>query len=196
MKTVNKLTDEELVSLYVKGNGNAFDVLLDRYKSKVFQYILYSVKNQELAEDLFQDVFVRIVMNLRDGRYVENGKFAPWIMRITHNLIIDHHRRNANGLKVVANDNPDMDIFNESSVAVTDNREQELIDQQTLSDAEYLVTLLPAAQREVLCMRIYDNLSFKEIAVKTGVSINTALGRMHYAVHNLRRLAMEFGMTA
>ncbi|MCR5312910.1 MAG: sigma-70 family RNA polymerase sigma factor [Bacteroidaceae bacterium] len=195
MNDFNELSDEKLVSLYLKGNNNAFDVLLNRYKSKVFQYIFYSVKKQELAEDLFQDVFVKVVMTLRDGRYKENGKFAPWIMRIAHNLIIDHHRHNNNGIKIVSNDD-DTNYISDRNIAINENRELELIEQQTLSDAEFLVTLLPRYQREVLCMRIYENLSFKEIAEKTGVSINTALGRMHYAIQSLRKLAAEYGMTA
>ena len=195
MNELNGLTDEKLVSLYIDGNNNAFDVLLNRYKSEIFQYIFYSVKNQEVAEDLFQDVFVKIVMTLRDGAYTENGKFAPWVMRIAHNLIIDYHRRSNTRIKTVPNDD-EKDVFNNSTIATNENIETELIEQQTLSDAEYLVTLLPANQREVLCMRIYENLSFKEIAEKTGISINTALGRMHYAINGLRKLAAEYGMTA
>ena len=185
MNELNVYADEKLVSLYINGNDEAFDELLNRYQSKVFQYILQSTKNQELAEDLFQDVFVKVIMSLRSGKYSENGKFLGWVIRIARNLIFDRSRRT-----LASN------YLNDSSVAVNENREMELIDEQTLSGAEFLITLLPTNQQEVLRMRIYDELSFKEIAEKLNISINTALGRMHYAINNLRKLANEYGLTA
>jgi RNA polymerase sigma-70 factor (ECF subfamily) len=196
MNELNVYADEKLVSLYINGNDEAFDELLNRYQSKVFQYILQSTKNQELAEDLFQDVFVKVIMSLRSGKYSENGKFLGWVIRIARNLIFDRSRRTLASPSIVSSDDEGTNYLNDSSVAVNENREMELIDEQTLSSAEFLITLLPANQQEVLRMRIYDELSFKEIAEKLNISINTALGRMHYAINNLRKLANEYGLTA
>ncbi len=194
MEKLKGLSDEQLVGLYISGNNTAFDVLLKRYESKVFTYIAYSVKNEELAQDLFQDCFMKIILKLKNGQYTENGKFAMWVMRIAHNLIIDHHRQHQND-NVVSNDDSEVDLFNNVSVAVNDNREKELIDLQTLTDVKMLIRLLPATQREVVLMRFYHEKSFKEIAAETGVSINTALGRMRYALINLRRLAREYNVS-
>lgn len=186
-----------LVHQYTQGNDSAFDELLNRYKSKVFQYIYHCVKKQETAEDIFQDVFVKVIMNLNNGGYTENGKFISWIMRIAHNQVLDYFRSTKNYQFIVSTDDEEeKDPFNDKSIAINENMEQTMIDQQTLTDAEFLLTLLPENQREVFRMRIYEDLSFKEIAEKTGVSINTALGRMHYATQNLRKLAAEYGMTA
>lgn len=196
MNELNVYADEKLVSLYINGNDEAFDELLNRYQSKVFQYILQSTKNQELAEDLFQDVFVKVIMSLRSGKYSENGKFLGWVIRIARNLIFDRSRRALASPSIVSSDDEGTNYLNDSSVAVNENREMELIDEQTLSGAEFLITLLPTNQQEVLRMRIYDELSFKEIAEKLNISINTALGRMHYAINNLRKLANEYGLTA
>lgn len=194
MKHLQKLTDEELVSLYMNGNNNAFDTLLKRYESKVFSYLLYSVKNQELAEDLFQDVFIKMVVRLKNKQYQESGKFASWMMRIVHNHLIDHYRTMPTE-KILSNDESEVDLFNHPSIAVSENREQELIDQQTLREVKSLIALLPDNQREVLMMRVYEELSFKEIAAKTNCSINTALGRMRYAILNLRHMAFERGIS-
>lgn len=187
---MNEQTDEQLVSSYLKGDNAAFDTLLKRYERKVFSYILYSVKNEEVAEDLFQDCFMRIITKLHSGLYTENGKFASWVMRIAHNLIIDFHRQKQTGT-TVSNDESDYDLLNNSDIALEYSREQEIIDRQTLTDVKMLIKKLPANQREVVLMRFYEELSFKEIAENTGVSINTALGRMRYALINLRRLADE-----
>ena len=194
MKHLKELTDEELVSLFMNGNNSAFDILLKRYEGKVFSYLLYSVKNQEQAEDLFQDVFVKMVVRLKNGQYEENGKFSSWMMRIVHNHLIDHYRT-ASTEKMISNDELEVDLFNNPSIAVNENREQEMIDQQTLQEVKDLIALLPDNQREVLLMRVYDELSFKEIALKTNCSINTALGRMRYAVLNLRHMAFERGIS-
>lgn len=192
MKNMNRCTDEELVSLYLSGNGSAFDILLNRYKDVVFAYINNTLKNQELAEDAFQDVFMRVVVYLNKGKYQENGKFYNWLMRIAHNMLVDKYRRAKNEATIISNDESEIDLFNTPSAAITDNREQEMIDQQTARDIKQLITLLPEAQREVLLLRYFDELSFKEIAEKTNCSINTALGRMRYAIMNLKKLALQY----
>ena len=194
MKKLHELADEELVSLYIKGNNNAFDALLKRYESKVFSYFLYSVKNQELAEDLFQDVFVKMIVRLKNGQYAENGKFSSWMMRIVHNHLIDYYRTSVAD-KTLSNDATEADLYSKADIALNENREQEMIDQQTLKEVRGLIALLPESQREVLLMRVYDELSFKEIAKKTNCSINTALGRMRYAILNLRHMAFERGIS-
>ena len=194
MKKMLELADEELVRSYISGNNAAFDTLLKRYESKVFTYIAYSVRDEELAQDLFQDCFMRIITKLKNGQYTENGKFASWVMRIAHNLIIDYHRQNQ-GDNVLSNDSADFDLFNNTSVAIDENREREMIDQQTLRDVKALIKLLPDNQREVVLMRYYEELSFKEIADKTNVSINTALGRMRYALINMRKMARRYDIS-
>lgn len=188
MKNLNAATDEMLVDMYIKGNDIAFDVLMKRYESKVYSYIYYSVKNQELAEDLFQDVFVKIVVRLRSGQYQESGKFYSWVMRVAHNLIIDHFRK-TNDDKVISNDEGEQDLFNDPSLAVNENREQEMIKEQMISDIKVLIAKLPESQRQVLLMRYYEDMSFKEIAQQTNCSINTALGRMRYALLNLKKMS-------
>ena len=194
MKTLRALNDKELVELYTKGNNSAFDILLKRYEDNVFSYLLYSVKNQELAEDLFQDIFVKIVVRLKNGQYAENDKFSSWMMRIVHNHLIDYYRTSPTE-RIISNDESEVDLFNNPHIAVNENREQEMIDQQTLQEVKSLIALLPDPQREVLLMRVYDELSFKEIAQKTNCSINTALGRMRYAILNLRHMAFERGIS-
>ncbi len=194
MKQLRELADEQLVSLYQEGNNNAFDTLLKRYQQKVFSYLLYSVKNQELAEDLFQDIFIKMVVRIKSRQYAENGKFSSWMMRIVHNHLIDYYRTTPTE-HIISNDESEIDLFNRADIAVNENREQEMIDQQTLKEVKELITLLPDAQREVLLMRVYDELSFKEIAQKTNCSINTALGRMRYAIINLRHMAFERGIS-
>ena len=194
MRKLHELTDEELVSLYTKGNNNAFDTLLKRYESKVFSYFLYSVKNQELAEDLFQDVFIKMIVRLKNGKYTESGKFSSWMMRIVHNHLIDYYRTSVAD-KVLSNDATETDLYSKADIAMNENREQEMIDRQTLEEVRSLIALLPKSQREVLLMRVYEELSFKEIAQKTNCSINTALGRMRYAILNLRHMAYERGIS-
>ena len=190
MKTLNAATDEMLVDMYIKGNDNAFDVLMRRYESKVYSYIYYSVKNQELAEDLFQEVFMKIIVHLRSGKYQENGKFYAWVMRVAHNLIIDTFRKDIDE-KIISNDETEQDLFNDPSLAVNDNREQEMIKEQMVSDIKELIAKLPESQRQVLLMRYYEDMSFKEIAQKTNCSINTALGRMRYALINLKKMSKK-----
>ena len=155
MKRNKEQTDEELVRSYITGNNAAFDALLHRYESKVFTYIAYSVRNEELAQDLFQECFIKIITKLQNGQYTENGKFASWVMRIAHNLIIDYHRQNQIRTEI-SNDEVEVDLFNNASLAVDENREKEMIDQQLLADVKSLIKLLPESQREVVLMRYYD----------------------------------------
>ena len=183
------MTDDALVALYSKGNNQAFDILLKRYKDKVYSYIYFSVRNDELAEDLFQETFVKAIVTIQQGRYTENGKFPAWITRIAHNLVIDFFRQERNE-NVVSNDETEVDLFNDVKLS-DDNIETKLVNEQVLSDVRRLVDFLPDNQREVVYMRFYQDLSFKEISEITGVSINTALGRMRYALLNLRRMAEE-----
>ena len=190
MNNLRTQTDEDLLRLYIDGNNSAFDVLLKRYESKVFTYLLYSVRTQELAEDLFQDVFIKIITTLRQKKYTEYGKFSSWVMRIAHNLVIDYFRQSKND-NTVSNDEIEFDLFANSSLGLEDSIETQMIDKQTLDEVKGLIGLLPQGQRDVGLMRFYQDLSFKEIADITGVSINTALGRMRYAIINLRKLAHE-----
>lgn len=192
MKPLKTMTDEELVVFYAQGNNAAFDVLLNRHKSSIHSYIYFMVRNKELAEDIFQETFVKVIMTIKQGRYTENGKFKAWITRIAHNLIIDGIRQERNE-NTISNDEVEVDLFNNMKLCdgtVEDN----LVRRQVLSDVKKLVRHLPDNQREVLEMRYYRNLSFKEIADITGVSINTALGRMRYAILNMRRMAEESRM--
>lgn len=194
MVKLAKLTDEELVSLYIKGNNEAFDVLLNRYESKVFSYIAYSVRNQEVAQDLFQDAFMRVITTLRSGKYTEQQKFSSWLMRITHNLLIDFFRQQKNE-NTISNDESEIDLLNDVELADDNNREKQMIDQQNLKGLDAIISMLPENQQEVIRLRYYKELSFKEIADLTNVSINTALGRVRYALINLRKLAIEHNIS-
>ncbi len=186
------MTDEELVASYANGNNGAFDVLLNRHKQSLYGYILYTVRNKDLAEDIFQETFIKAITTIKQGRYTETGKFRAWISRIAHNLVIDHFRQEKNE-NTVLNEEYEMDLFNNQSLCEKTIEEQ-LVKFQVLSDVKKLINFLPESQRAVLMMRYYDDLSFKEIAEKTGVSINTALGRMRYAILNMRKMAEDSGM--
>ncbi|MBP3353042.1 MAG: sigma-70 family RNA polymerase sigma factor [Bacteroidales bacterium] len=189
MKNLNLLTDEELVALYSKGDNSAFDVLLLRHKNRIYSYVFYIVKDRELAEDIFQETFVKVITTIKQGRYVESGKFSSWITRIAHNLIIDHYRQEKTENHIPNNDmNPD--VFNRKELS-EGTVEDSMISSQIRVDIRRLVAALPDNQKEVLVMRYYQNMSFKEIADATNVSINTALGRMRYAILNMRRMAEE-----
>lgn len=189
MDELKKMTDDMLVALYAKGNNQAFDILLDRYKGKIYSYIYFVVHNDELAEDLFQETFMKAIVTIQQGRYTENGKFSAWLTRIAHNLVIDFFRQERNE-NLVSNDETDVDLFN--NVKFSDETiEMRMVNDQVMDDVRHLVDLLPDNQREVVYMRFYQDLSFKEIAEATGVSINTSLGRMRYALINLRRMAEE-----
>jgi RNA polymerase sigma-70 factor (ECF subfamily) len=189
MKIYTDKSDEQLISLYVDGKNEAFDELLERHKDRVFMYIYRAVRNDEMANDIFQDTFVKAIMTIKQGRYVENGHFPAWILRIAHNLIIDHYRQ-VRAENLQSTDDEDVNILNRKELA-GGTVEDQLVTSQIHDDVRRLIRHLPANQREVLVMRYYKNMSFKEIADVTGVSINTALGRMRYAVLNMRRLAEE-----
>lgn len=189
METLKIMTDEELVQSYFIGNNQAFDILLDRHKQSVFSYIYFIVRKKELAEDIFQETFIKAIVNIKQGRYTENGKFRAWISRIAHNLIIDHFRQMKNE-NTVSNDDAPVDLLNDMSLC-DGTIEDKLIKSQITSDIRKLISFLPDSQREVLEMRYYQGLSFKEISDQTGVSINTALGRMRYAILNIRKMAED-----
>ena len=186
------MTDEELVNCYAQGNNSAFDVLLNRHKDNIFSYIYFIVRSTELAEDIFQETFVKAITTIKQGRYTENGKFRAWISRIAHNLIIDNYRQEKNE-QMISNDEFETDLFNNQKFS-DGTIEDELVKSQILSDVKRLIEYLPDNQKEVLILRYYQDLSFKEIADITGVSINTALGRMRYAILNMRRMAEEKNM--
>jgi RNA polymerase sigma-70 factor (ECF subfamily) len=189
MKNLKTMSDEELVALYAIGNNPAFDVLLNRHKSSVHSYIYYIVRDRDLTEDIFQDTFVKAIVTIKQGRYTENGKFKAWIMRIAHNLIIDNFRQERNE-NTISNDEVEVDLFND--IRLCDGTiEDDMVQNQVFADVRKLIRHLPENQREVLEMRYYQDMSFKEIAETTGVSINTALGRMRYAILNMRRMAEE-----
>ena len=183
------MTDETLVDLYALGNNSAFDVLLNRYQKSIHSYIFYIVRNQDLTEDIFQETFLKVIMTIKQGRYTENGKFKAWITRIAHNLIIDNFRQERNE-NTISNDDVEVDLLNNMKLCDT-NVEDDMVNEQVYADIKKLVKHLPDNQREVLEMRYYQDMSFKEIADTTGVSINTALGRMRYAILNIRRMADE-----
>lgn len=189
MENLNLKNDDELVNLYSKGDSRAFDVLLYRYKDKLFSYICFIVRNRDLADDIFQETFVKAIVTLQKGGYSGSGKFGAWLTRIAHNLMIDYFRQSKNE-NHISNDESEFDLFNDSSLSES-NIEDEMICSQTLEDIRRLVNQLPENQREVVFMRYYQDLSFKEISDITGVSINTALGRMRYALINIRKMAEE-----
>ncbi len=189
MQMFKTLTDDQLVETYAKGNNEAFDELLSRHQSRVFSYILHIVKNRDLAEDIFQEAFVKAIMTIKQGRYSGNGKFAAWITRIAHNLVIDYYRQEKSE-NTVSTDEEDANFLNRKDLC-EDNIEDSMVVEQIHKDVKRIVEALPESQREVLVMRYYRNMSFKEIADATNVSINTALGRMRYAIMNMRRIAEE-----
>jgi RNA polymerase sigma factor (sigma-70 family) len=192
MKNLNQIADEQLVKLYEDGNNEAFEILLSRYKSKVYSYIFIIVRNKELTEDIFQDTFIKAIATIQQGRYVESGKFLGWINRIAHNLIIDHFRREKNE-NTVSSDGLEYDVINNSKLS-DKSIEDVMSNEQVMLDIVRLIDFLPASQQRVIRMRFFEDLSFKEIAEKTNVSINTALGRMRYALMNMRRIASENGV--
>ena len=189
MKLLKDKSDDQLISLYVDGKNEAFDELLERHKDRIFMYIYHSVKNEDLANDLFQDTFVKAITTIKQGRYVENGHFAAWVSRIAHNLIIDYFRQVKNE-NLQSTDDDESNIMNRKELSQS-TIEDDMVASQIHTDVRRLIRTLPASQRQVLVMRYYKNMSFKEIADTTGVSINTALGRMRYAILNMRRLAEE-----
>ena len=190
MIRLNEMTDEELALSYVRGNNQAFDLLLSRNQSKLFSYIPFVVHEQDLANDIFQETFVKVITKLQEGRYIDSGKFSAWIMRIAHNVIMDWYRDNR--AKNIVETSDDNDLSNVTGNDITDfNIEDRYVNEQVLRDVKKMMNLLPPTQREIVFMRFYQEMSFKEIAETTGVSINTALGRMRYAILNMRRMARK-----
>ena len=192
MKVQTNAADETLVALYAQGNNEAFDILLNRYKDRLYAYIYYTVRNEELAEDIFQETFTKAIVTIQQGRYNENGKFPAWLTRIAHNLIIDCFRQEKQE-NLVSCDEEERNLLN--NIRLSEGTvEAEIVNHQILSDVRRLMKHLPDEQLEVVHMRFYQDLSFKEIAEMTGVSINTSLGRMRYAILNLRRMAEKHGI--
>ena len=180
-----QLNDAQLITDYVQGDEHALEMLIEKYQQRIFNFIFSKIHDRDLTEDIFQETFIKVIRTLKNGVYNEEGKFLPWVMRIAHNLVIDHFRKSNRLPRYETND--DFDIFQfigNSEISAEDA----LIDEQIVQDLQRLILELPEDQREVLLMRVYKDMSFKEIAENTGVSINTALGRMRYAVINLRKL--------
>lgn len=187
------MTDEELAIMYVDGDNKAFDLLLSRNQEKLFTSILFVVRDREMANDMFQETFFKVVSRLQQGKYIANGKFSAWLMRIAHNVIMDWYRQQrAQNIVDAPKEN---DLSNVGSTLLESSREGELVNNQVMEDVRRMMSHLPASQREVVFMRFYQQMSFKEIAEATGVSINTALGRMRYAILNLRRMTREHQLT-
>ena len=185
----SKLTDHELVKRFIDGEQSSFEILISRHKDKVYTYILLMIKNEHLAHDIFQETFIKVIKSLHAGKYQENGKFVSWVIRIAHNLIIDYFRKEKQ-MKICSNDEYETDIFNSPKFS-NKTVEDDIIHDQIMSDVRQLVDFLPDEQKEVILLRHFMGLSFKEIADQTNVSINTALGRMRYALINLRKLVEE-----
>lgn len=190
MENISRLTDEELAISYVRGNNRAFDELLSRNQSKLFSYILFVVRDEDKANDLFQETFVKVITKLHRGRYVDSGKFGAWIMRIAHNVIMDWYREQRSRNLIEPTDENDLSNLSGNEI-LDSNVENRYVNDQIMVDVKNMMNMLPPTQREVVFMRFYQDLSFKEIAETTGVSINTSLGRMRYAILNLRRMSKE-----
>ena len=188
MSTFKEMTDEQLALLYIDGNNKAFDELLARIKDKIFSYVYYLTKDEDMANDVFQDTFVKAIMKLKNGQYTDSGKFVYWVMRIAHNVFVDHYR-DVKGERIV-DINKNNDIQNLKEI----NRENEMVNEQVRQDVTRLMNALPEAQREVAFMRYFQQMSFKEIAEETGVSINTSLGRMRYALINMRKMSHKHNL--
>ena len=190
MKQYDGMADETLALLYVGGDNRAFDELLARNQQKLYNYILFVVRDPELANDVFQETFVKVIMRLQEGKYTNSGKFSFWLTTIAHNVIMDTFRQQKSEHIVEASEDNDLNKLRRQDLMEM-NRENEFVNAQILQDVRHLMDTLPAPQREVVYMRYYQDMSFKEIAEATGVSINTSLGRMRYALINMRRLAKE-----
>lgn len=193
MRNIRTLKDDELVTLYSEGDNRAFDVLLDRYQQKLFSYIFFIVKDQDISDDIFQETFMKAIVTIKNGKYSEHGRFYSWITRIAHNLIIDQFR-NAKSENLVSCENEDYDLLNNQELCES-YIEADIINLQIMDDIKKLVDNLPDNQKEIVMMRFYQDMSFKEIAEATGTSINTALGRMRYAILNLRKMVADNSIT-
>ena len=185
---LSNFSDKKLLELYLNGNNKSFEYLLNRHKVKIFSFIMSKVMKKDIAEDIFQDTFIKVINSIKKGKYNEEGKFLPWVMRITHNLIIDYFRRESKMRKVRVTD--DFNIFDFLDNG-NKNQEEILIQQQVYSDLSFLIEELPEDQKQVLKMRYLHDMSFKKISELNNISINTALGRMRYAIINLRKLAKK-----
>lgn len=179
------ITDAILVSNYIKGDESSLEILIKRHKQRIYSFIYSKVFDRDIAEDVFQDTFIKVIRTLKRGKYNEEGKFLPWVMRIAHNLVIDHFRKNNRMPKF--DNSGDFDIFSVISDNAL-NAEKVMVKEQVEADVRRLIDELPEDQKEVLVMRMYNDMSFKEISERTGVSINTALGRMRYALINMRKV--------
>jgi len=190
---LNKLSDAELVSLYLSGKEKAFEILLKRHQQRVFAYAMMMVKNEDLANDIFQDTFTKVVLTLKRGKYNDEGKFLPWVMRITHNLVIDHFRKSSKMPFVGQRKSQEEGEFNIFDVLDLKEStiEDELVLEQIFEEVRNLVEFLPEEQKEIVKLRHFVGMSFKDIAESKNISINTALGRMRYALINLRKLVKE-----
>jgi RNA polymerase sigma-70 factor (ECF subfamily) len=189
---ISKLKDQELVNRFVKGEKYCMQELINRHKDRVYTYILLIVKNPDVADDLFQDTFITVIQSLKKRKYKDEGRFVSWVMRIAHNLTIDYFRKNKNQ-NTYSNDQGEFDMFNNAKFSDS-TIEDNMITDQTTRDVRFLIDKLPKDQKQVVLMRHYGDMSFKEIAEQTGVSINTALGRMRYALINMRKFAEEHNM--
>ena len=189
MEHLNEMTDEQLALSYIKGDNRAFDLLLSRTQSKLFTYIMFVVRDHDMADDIFQETFVKVITKLQQGKYTNSGKFSAWLVRIAHNVIMDWYREQR--LERVVEPTEDNDLSNISDELLDMIVENQFVNEQVLKDVRRMMDMLPPTQREVCYMRFYQEMSFKEIAEATGVSINTSLGRMRYAILNLRRMARE-----
>ena len=186
-----KVLDSVLVSDYIGGDEKSFEILISRHQQRIYNFIFSKVLDRDITEDVFQDTFIKVINTLKKGKYNEEGKFLPWVMRIAHNLVIDHFRRNKRMPTFKNTD--EFDIFSVLGDGEL-NAEKLLVKEQILSDVRRLIDELPEDQREVLMMRMYKDMSFKEISENTDVSINTALGRMRYALINLRKLIEKYNL--
>ena len=194
MKQLHEMTTEELALSYINGDNKAFDLLLSRNQEQLFSYIFFIVKDRALADDLFQETFIKVITKLNEGKYCTNGRFGAWLITVAHNTIMDFYRSSKNDKYLNNIDTNEFD--NAVSISLMDSCiENHYVNQQVLKDVKRMVDMLPALQREVVFMRFFQQLSFKEIAEITNVSINTALGRMRYAILNLRRMAKTNGIT-
>ena len=193
MEYLNEMTDEQLALSYISGNNRAFDLLLSRTQSKLFTYIMFVVRDHDVANDIFQETYMKVIVKLQQGKYTNSGKFSAWIVRIAHNVIMDWYREQK--MEKIVEPTEDNDLSNLGGNDLLDlNVENHFVNEQVLADVKKMMNMLPPSQREVVFMRFYQEMSFKEIAEATNVSINTALGRMRYAILNLRRMAKQHSM--
>ncbi len=193
MKNYASCTDEALALLYIDGDNRAFDELLARNQQKLFNYIMFVVHDPEVANEVFQETFVKVITKLQEGKYTDSGKFSFWLTRIAHNIIMDGYRQQKSAHIVEPTEDNDLNKLRSADL-MDINRENEYVNAQIMDDVRRMMEALPAPQREVVYMRYYQDLSFKEIAEATGVSINTSLGRMRYALINMRRMAHQYNI--